>query len=392
MKRLVYRPKVWAYVKAGGSQPIDLSPYLVRGRVDRVVNDASTARLTLLNPDFKFTENQTFKPMDPITIFMARDIERPVRVFTGFLDDVPYLQLFPGTIELKASCTIKRLMHTYWDPALPFSAYFLNKYGWQQQPDGSMKNIADENKRLLANPVGNEIKAVGQLNDSGLTSVLAGTMQAVGHWDAKDLLIEPLPSTLTDNIEKLYNSYRNERKDTQDAIRKFLKKFIGDPPKEVAGGSGGQTDASSPSGQTANVPKLPDTAPDKVKQVLADCDAMASAKTAYLWGGNHDPNPAKLDTAANKYMVDCSGFVSWVLAKNGLLQGETLDSNGFASWGKSGEGQYFTVWTNSGHVFIEWKGTDGKSCIGTTGGDSDHSVRWHPHTTSGFTPRHWEGM
>jgi hypothetical protein len=66
-----------------------------------------------------------FSPMDPITIYLQRVRGRPVRVFTGFLDRTPYLQLYPGVIQLKASCTLKRLLYTYFDPALPYTQTFL---------------------------------------------------------------------------------------------------------------------------------------------------------------------------------------------------------------------------------------------------------------------------
>lgn len=242
MKRLVYRPKIWAYVKAmDGGVPIDISPYIVKGSVERVVNDVSTATITIRNPDFKFTKDPTFHPMDPITIFMARNINYPVRVFTGFLDDTPYLQLFPGNVTLSASCTIKRLKHTYWDPALPFTQYFLARYGWQQDVStGTMRNIDAENKSIQAKNVKGEI-TIGKvgLNDSGLSALISASMQYIGHWDPKDLLVEPLPPTLTDDIDKLWTAMKDERTDTQEAFKEFLKNAIGDPPQEVAGGSSG---------------------------------------------------------------------------------------------------------------------------------------------------------
>lgn len=241
MQRLVYRPKVWAYVKgSGGGSPVDLSPYIVKGKVSRVVNDASKASLTIRNPDFKFTTpgNPTFRPMDPITIFMARNVSRPVRVFTGFLDDTGYMQLFPGTITLTASCTIKRLKYTYWDPALPFTKYFMMKYNWIQDEDGRTLNMgATVEEPIIKTNYSGTVKfkdIEGQLNDSGLSNILAAIMQAVGNWSPEDLLIEPLPPTLLDEIDRLWDGLKTERKETRDALKAFLKKAIGDPPKEVA--------------------------------------------------------------------------------------------------------------------------------------------------------------
>lgn len=103
----------------------------------------SSAELTLRNPKMLFTTPDAngmtaFSPMDPITIFLKRVHGRPVRAFTGFLDRVPYITLYPGTVSLRASCTLKRLLYTFFDPALPYTQSFLSKYGWLNLNDGSV--------------------------------------------------------------------------------------------------------------------------------------------------------------------------------------------------------------------------------------------------------------
>jgi lysophospholipase L1-like esterase len=138
MKRLVYAPRAYVFVKDSTGKIHNLTHYVVSGNVDRLLDQVSTASVTLRNPNHLFTTHlegdevveARFSPMDPVTIYLRRVRNRAVRVFTGFLDDVPYLQLFPGTVTLKASCTLKRLLHTYFDPALPYTQSFLTSYGW----------------------------------------------------------------------------------------------------------------------------------------------------------------------------------------------------------------------------------------------------------------------
>lgn len=139
IRRLVYSPKAYVFIKDSQGNIHDLTHYVVGGQVDRLVDQVSTANITLRNPNHLFTVHvdddgkivePTFSPMDPITIFLRRVRKHPVRVFTGFLDQTPYLQLYPGTITLRASCTLKRLLHTYFDPALPYTMSFLTHYGW----------------------------------------------------------------------------------------------------------------------------------------------------------------------------------------------------------------------------------------------------------------------
>lgn len=156
MRRYVYSPKVYAYVNTGGAignkhnppNVVDLTAYITAGSVNRVINAVSTAQITIRNPRKKWTQpgKPTFRPMDPITIFMTREKGFPVQVFTGYLDRTPYYAMYPGTVTLTASCTLKRLLHTYFDPALPYTFAFLAKHGWVPSGGGSVINMPEETK------------------------------------------------------------------------------------------------------------------------------------------------------------------------------------------------------------------------------------------------------
>jgi hypothetical protein len=135
MKRLVYTPRAYVFIKDSEGNIRDVSRYVVSGSVNRRVSAVSTAEVTLRNPKRIFTTpaadgTPVFSPMDPITIYLKRLRGRPVRVFTGFLDKTDYFKLYPGTVELKASCTLKRLLYTFFDPALPYTQSFLVAHGW----------------------------------------------------------------------------------------------------------------------------------------------------------------------------------------------------------------------------------------------------------------------
>lgn len=140
MKRLVFNPKAYAFVKTEEHGVIDLSDYIIRGTVNRRVNAVSSAALTLQNPDNLFTKNEGVRltPMDPITIYLQRQTGYPVRTFTGYLDKTPYYQLLPGPVELTASCTLKTLQNVYFDPVLDYTQEFLRSYGWITFPDGTV--------------------------------------------------------------------------------------------------------------------------------------------------------------------------------------------------------------------------------------------------------------
>jgi hypothetical protein len=230
LRRFVYSPKVWAYVKTGNTSKsvVDISTFLVSGSINRRLNAVSTADLTIRNPYRRWTRKgaPTFHPMDPLTIYMMRAPGHPVQVFTGYLDSTPYYQMYPGTVTLRASCTLKRLLYEHFDMALPFTQQFMMQYGWvPDNKSGMMINIPAELPTLAS---------TGYFTDSGIGSLLYATLQHIGGWDPKSIFIEKLPTGLQGKLAKLFNQYRA---DNQAAIKDFetlLEKYIG--PGEYGGG------------------------------------------------------------------------------------------------------------------------------------------------------------
>jgi cell wall-associated NlpC family hydrolase len=122
----------------------------------------------------------------------------------------------------------------------------------------------------------------------------------------------------------------------------------------------------------------PDDAPDVVKRVLLAANEIA--RFPYKWGGGHG--------AWRDDGYDCSGSVSFALAGAGLLQ-SPLTSGGFLDYGASGPGEWITIYTNYGHVFMVVAGlrfdTSGRGRLGT---------RWQqaPRSINGFAVRHVPGL
>jgi cell wall-associated NlpC family hydrolase len=122
----------------------------------------------------------------------------------------------------------------------------------------------------------------------------------------------------------------------------------------------------------------PDDAPEVVQQVILAGNEIA--KFPYKWGGGHG---AWRDTG-----YDCSGSVSFALAGAGLLD-SPLSSSGFLNWGEPGRGEWITIYTNPGHIFMVVAGlrfdTSGRGRVGT---------RWQepPRSTGGYAVRHVPGL
>lgn len=132
----------------------------------------------------------------------------------------------------------------------------------------------------------------------------------------------------------------------------------------------------------------------KLVAAMKDLDAHTSA---YVFGGGHG---VRLDQLTARDHFDCSSSTSWVLHRAGLFPPEYAWVSGeFASqYGKPGRGNFFTVWANAGHVWIQihkhppiaWRlDTSPQSRNDNRSGPR---LRLLPRFTFGFTARHWPGL
>jgi hypothetical protein len=102
----------------------------------------------------------------------------------------------------------------------------------------------------------------------------------------------------------------------------------------------------------------------------------------YRHGGGHQ----RLEDSA----YDCSGAVSYVLIRAGLLR-RPLPSEGFARYGYPGPGRFISIYVKPGeHVFMTICGLR----FDTTGGHESEGPRWRPQarSTAGFHIRHPPGF
>jgi hypothetical protein len=246
--RLCYSPKVYCYTKQESGAILDLTKYVVSGQVQRLINQVSSASVTLRNPYRMFTVSSSaissnptneaaFHPMDPITIYLERIRGFPIRVFTGYLDTTPYYQLYPGTITLQASCTLKRLLYTYFDPSLPYMFAFFNQYGWYSTGSGTIRSSAETGDMINGSK--------GSLNDSSISRLLWAILYNIGQWQDSNIYIENLPSNLVQKVAKLAQGIQKTEQTAVDAFEAFLKGVIGGSSYGSGGGSGNPSTGSS---------------------------------------------------------------------------------------------------------------------------------------------------
>jgi hypothetical protein len=134
--------------------------------------------------------------------------------------------------------------------------------------------------------------------------------------------------------------------------------------------------------------------PAKAQQAYNAAKVISDQHLPYVWGGGHGAA-----ARASGGGFDCSGSVIAVLAACGLgyRVGGPVDVSGTiaARWGAPGKGRWFTVWANSGHVWMQFTGCGPAWRFDTSAygsGPSGPALRFTPRPTSGFTPRHWPGL
>jgi murein DD-endopeptidase MepM/ murein hydrolase activator NlpD len=235
MRRIVYSPKAYVYIQ-NDHGVIDLSDKVVSGNVSRKVNQVSTAEITFQNPNRMFTTpgQPTFRPMDKITIFLQRLPGVPCHTFTGYLDQTPYYQMYPGVCTIRASCTLKRLQYTYFDPGVPFFIKFLARYGWVLDGTGTLIG----NSPFDANPANADDATVRASRT--MSDLLYASLVHIAGLDSSKILIESLPTDIYDRIRKIYNILDDENKENDAVFDRFLKDFIG----ELSLGDGGSASGS----------------------------------------------------------------------------------------------------------------------------------------------------
>jgi hypothetical protein len=123
----------------------------------------------------------------------------------------------------------------------------------------------------------------------------------------------------------------------------------------------------------------PKKAPEAVKRAIAAGNRLQ--RKPYKWGGGHAKH--------NDSGYDCSGTVSYVLREAGLLKG-SMPSKGYFSYGKKGEGDWISIYTRKGHVFMTVAGL--RLDTGGPGGRS--GPRWKPQERAGkgHVVRHPAGL
>lgn len=241
MRRLIYSPKCYAFIHSSNlNQVIDVSDDVLSGSVDRVVGDYSTARLTLRNSSKSGSDRgkyirragkQVFLPNDLITIWLQRAAGHPIQQFTGYLDTAPMFELYPRAVDISATCTLKKVAYTWFDPGIQFFQKWANEAGWIFDPaTGSAQNYnynigGDNNGSTVTVDDLTEAQRMARM-DGGFASLLYRFMKEIAGWPEDRLHISNIDPHLPEIAAKKYQEIIGDvvefEADLVDALRDMM--------------------------------------------------------------------------------------------------------------------------------------------------------------------------
>lgn len=127
-------------------------------------------------------------------------------------------------------------------------------------------------------------------------------------------------------------------------------------------------------------------------QLLAAMQFLDAHTPGYKLGGGHG---VPLSQVSAYQALDCSSSTSKALYEAGLFPHVYAWVSGqFEEWESPGPGKYFTVYANSGHVWIRLHRSKWWRFDTSPQGDGGRGpqLRYLPRFTSGFVARHYPGM
>lgn len=138
MSTFVYSPGVRIYIDTLKHGILDVSEDITSGSLQLLENAPHSLSFKLANNGRKY--DSIFTPNDRIICQLKR--LHWLQVFAGYLDDVPLYTVYPGSVPLKATCSLKKLQYTLYDPG---SQAFVDLWN-ANVPQGIPEDMQDDTK------------------------------------------------------------------------------------------------------------------------------------------------------------------------------------------------------------------------------------------------------
>ncbi|MEM3008432.1 MAG: hypothetical protein QXY15_10325 [Candidatus Nitrosotenuis sp.] len=232
-----------------------MSSDVVRGSVTQNLGTFSHAEFELRNRHHKWLRDKQnnnqliFRPMDLVTIWAQRIAGRPIQLFTGYLDEVPYYQAYPGNAIFSATCTLKKLAYTWFDPGLQtFRNWIRAQPGWiiDDETGEAEAPIAllPTQVKDLDQAVKSNISDPARASWASFADLLGRFMVEIAGWDPSDVIITDLPPDMPQRAAELYADIKDKTRQNVEELTSFMRLILG-PSGWADGGKlvGSVTDA-----------------------------------------------------------------------------------------------------------------------------------------------------
>mgnify|MGYP000920300325 CR=1 FL=1 len=188
MGTLVYSPAVSILIDTASRGTIDVSDDIISG--DLVLNQDAPHNLSvrLENPRRKY--DGLFMPNDRVVVRLKR--LRWLQVFAGYLNSVPFASVWPRAVDISASCTLKRLINTFYDPGAIETANLMAQFATSSAVRGSTP------------------QAGTQSADGNLSERAKVMLTEIVQWEAEKIHIGRLPPDWWEKVSGLYEKISPE--------------------------------------------------------------------------------------------------------------------------------------------------------------------------------------
>lgn len=217
-QRLVYAPEVIVYIKTD-KEILNVTEDVISGSVTRRTDAPSSASIKLQNRN-KFY-NGRLKPMDRIIIYLKKT--KPILVFSGYLDSAPYLQPIPGPITINASCTLKLLEFTYFDPGLPTVQILMSRFVGAGDDFAAVPDLGNNSFAFLDTRGQGDN---GTVEEVGFGRMLLFLVATVGKWPKDKVHILPIPDGWIENAVRLLQQIQKNEEASNQLAADVVKKLV----------------------------------------------------------------------------------------------------------------------------------------------------------------------
>lgn len=250
MSTLVYSPGIQILIATARKGILDISDDIESGSITLNENAPHSLSVRIENPRRKY--DGVFIPNDRIIVRMKRI--RWVQVFAGYLNKVPLTSVWPRTVNLSASCTLKKLLYTQYDQGAVATTDLFRQADLAQS-DGNLSNRAS-----LA-------------------------LTEIAKWDAKKIHIGRLPDQWFESVQTLYAKISPSLQPSADALA-----FIGNAPL-IAGS------------ESANVPTGASVNANANDPSIMGPPTLTANDIVTWWGNRAQPQVASVQQLANWYLL-----------------------------------------------------------------------------------------